>query len=163
MPESTESGPQITEDEAFQRKDWAAQRIGWIVFAIVLLSAALGVFGGGPLSRASTGADGAQVQYERFVRREKPFELVVRLDAAKSETVAVEIASRVLRAVSVEGITPAPESERSGENGGRFEFAATPGAPAMLKFRLQSSNPGLHAGTIRVDGVPLSFSTFVYP
>jgi protein-L-isoaspartate(D-aspartate) O-methyltransferase len=163
MPTDADTGPQVAEDEGFQRKEWATQRVAWVGFALVLLAAAIGLFGGGPLSRATRGAEGAQIEFDRFTRREKPFDLVVRLAAAGSETITVEIASEILRDVAVEGTTPTTELERSGENGGRFEFAATPGLPAMLKFRLQSSTPGLHAGTIRVDGVPLSFSTFVYP
>jgi len=39
----------------FQRRSWIVQRIGWAIFALVILLAALGLFGDGVLSDAQAG------------------------------------------------------------------------------------------------------------
>lgn len=157
------SGPQLHEDEGFQRREWAVQRAAWVVFSLILACAAIGLFGGGPLSTATETAEGVQIEFARFARRERPFDLVVRLEAATAETVTVEIGSEFLSGAAVQSITPRPEHERAGAGGARFEFAATPGEPAVIRFRVLCPEFGRRTAMVRVDGKPLSVSTLVYP
>src|SRR5690606_40519760 len=60
----------ISSSEASQRFEWRVERIAWVLAALLFALALLGVFGGGPLSRASAGSSDqtVQVDYERFVR-----------------------------------------------------------------------------------------------
>ena len=62
---------------------WALQRIGWAVMALVVLVGLVGLFGTGPLSRATAGEEEAPLfveEYERFARFMLPTTLRVRLD-----------------------------------------------------------------------------------
>jgi hypothetical protein len=60
---------QIEEDVRFQMRWWQVERVGWLLMGPFMAAAAVGVFGGGRLSRARTGeADGPQVEYQRLLR-----------------------------------------------------------------------------------------------
>jgi hypothetical protein len=59
---------EVNADIEFQRRVWRVQRIGWLIIAAVIVAALLGVFGGGPLSRAAVQGDGLRLEYERFAR-----------------------------------------------------------------------------------------------
>ena len=63
---------QIDEDMEFQRRSWIVQRIGWAIFALVILLAALGLFGDGILSDTKAGQEEGALwlEYPRFERFE---------------------------------------------------------------------------------------------
>ena len=42
---------EISPDLNFQRRSWAMQRFAWVVLALFILAALLGLFGPGPLSQ----------------------------------------------------------------------------------------------------------------
>ena len=68
---------ELAEDMEFQRKNWRAERIGWAVLAFILLAAALGLFGQGPLGGTvvAAGDDSLSLTYERFWRLSSPTRL----------------------------------------------------------------------------------------
>jgi len=68
---------QINEDMEFQRRSWIVQRVGWLVFALVILLAALGLFGDGILSDAKAGQEEGALwlEYPRFKRFEDEFQM----------------------------------------------------------------------------------------
>ena len=61
---------ELATDDAFQQIEWRIQRIGWLVWAMLLLAALLGLTGSGWLSGAEvTSDDGAvTVKYDRFLQ-----------------------------------------------------------------------------------------------
>jgi hypothetical protein len=59
---------EINADLEFQRRVWAAQRIGWIAIGAFVIAALVGVFGQGPLSSAAAGGNALRIEYERFAR-----------------------------------------------------------------------------------------------
>jgi hypothetical protein len=65
---------EISQDLAFQRKTWKAERIAWGCIGLIAMSALAGLFGNGPLSRATVGRTekGFWIEYDRFVRYESP-------------------------------------------------------------------------------------------
>jgi hypothetical protein len=70
---------QLDDDLPYQRREWRAQRFGWWALTVFVAAAALGVFGGGPLSRATAAsADGGlRLDYDRFVRSGAPARMLV--------------------------------------------------------------------------------------
>src|SRR5262245_38055738 len=69
------TGLQIDEEPAFQERMWLMERIGWWGIAAIPLAAAAGLFGHGPVSRATLEVtDDTQpahpmaLEYERFGR-----------------------------------------------------------------------------------------------
>ena len=62
---------EVDEDLPFQRRAWVAQRIGWVLMALFVLAAAVGLLGAGPLSHARIDVPGLMtLEYERFARFE---------------------------------------------------------------------------------------------
>lgn len=52
---------QVSEDLDFQRKEWRVQRIAWTCMAVLILAAALGAAGSGPLSSRTAKARGGHL------------------------------------------------------------------------------------------------------
>jgi len=153
----------ISENETFQRREWLVQRVAWAVFVAILVAAALGLLGGGPLSHATAAGDGFSIEYERFARRHRPIELTLRIGRAPADSVGVEIAGPMLADSDIERIRPAPTRETAVVRRARFEFAASAGEPVEVSFRLTPQRAGRQSGSIRVEGVTVSFSMLVYP
>ena len=61
------------------RRNWRVKRVGWVVLAILVLAGAAGLFGDGPLSSTIRSANGLTLEFDRFVRRERPFTLKLNL------------------------------------------------------------------------------------
>lgn len=143
----------------FQRRAWVAQRVGWLVIAAIIVAALLGIFGGGPLSRAAVEGDGLRLEYERFARLQQP----TRLRLALSKTAPSEVALKrgYLESFRIEQITPEPcEIEASGE-WLVYRFSGS-GTSAVI-FHLMPEEFGSAAGAARADGNPLAFRQFIYP
>jgi hypothetical protein len=158
-----DAGLNIRDDPAFQRGAWRVERVAWVFFGGVLLAAALGLFGGGPLSDATERSGAVSVHYERFARRLCAIEVIIRAERAASDTIVVEATGPLLGRAHLERITPQPTRETPIAEGTRFVFAATPGVPAEITLRLEPHDVGRNPATVRIDGVPLAFSTFVFP
>lgn len=156
-------GPEVAENEGFQRREWAVERTAWVFFTIVLLAAALGLFGGGPLSHATANAGGVQLDYERFARRAHAFDMTLRLDSAQDASVTVELGNEFLTAFDIEEITPRPAREIATPDATRFEFATAPGSPVLFKLRVIPSGFGRRAGTVFAAGADVPYSILVYP
>src|SRR6185503_14041101 len=76
-------GLELEEHVGFQRRDWLAQRIAWVLMVLFVGAAAVGLFGSGPLSRARADVPGLMtLEYDRFGRLETTEALKVRLEPA---------------------------------------------------------------------------------
>lgn len=154
---------QVDDDDAFQRADWRAQRIGWCLFAVALLAAMTGLFGGGPLSTATKEGDGWSIEYERFARRTKEQALTIRAHAQR-QTIEIEFAGAILRQSRLESINPEPLSRIATTDGQRLTFAVSGSEPITIVIRFTPESAGQADGSVRIDGGEAKeFSTFVYP
>ena len=71
---------EIGQDVDFQCREWAAQRVAWVVAALILAAALLDLLGGGRLSRVTAEAGPLRVKYFRFECKHAPTTL--RIEAA---------------------------------------------------------------------------------
>ncbi len=168
MPAGGHRTIELSDQIALQRRTWAAQRIGWGAMALILLLAAIGVFGGGPLSSATARlADGAAViEYDRFIRRSAPSE--IRITAAPataaSGTLEIEVGRGFPRAFSIEKILPEPIRSTATQEGTRFSFETVPGSPAEVTLSVKATGLGFERPAVRVgDAGRLELALFVYP
>ena len=102
---------EIEEDITFQQKEWFIQRIGTVMLFLFVGAALLGLTGmGGPLSHADVSdADGAlHVEYERFVRRNAPSTIKVRLRGGPGD-LRFWVSSSYLEQVRIDSIVPPPQ------------------------------------------------------
>ncbi len=154
-------------DLRFQRREWTAQRAGWLVMTVIVLAALSGLFGSGPLSTATAEVEPLQLQYTRFERRHAPteLELSVASSAVSQDQVEVWLSSDYLERIEITSIVPEPEEVRETDDRVVYRFSIDDQAqkPTIL-IALEHDDPGLSSGRIGViDGPELTFWQFVYP
>ena len=174
---------QIDDDLKHHRAAWRAERIGWVVMAMLLLAALVGLLGDGPLSRANVAdASGFRIEYDRLLRASAPSEF--RIEAppsiARDGELRVRFDQSLLDHVEIESILPEPKSVSAGPGHTEFVFdiaSATsrpsdsrpsdgrPGegaAHVTLHFRPKTF--GYYHGRVSAPGVrPATIAHFVYP
>jgi hypothetical protein len=111
----------------FKRRYWVAQRIGWGLIALVLVLAIAGVFGTGLVSSATASSSGegvsVEVDYQRFTRHERLEVMTVRVEAPEqSNSLQVSIPSQFIRSISIETVTPDPDSVTFTADGATYEW-----------------------------------------
>ena len=159
--------PQIAEDPEVQRRTWRFERIGWILLAVAVVAAVLGLFGEGPLSRAEeTSADGSlSVDFPRFLRRQSPESIRIRFTAqAGSGSASLWIDRRWLDEVTVESVTPEPERTELWPDRLVYRFAR--GGPAgthSVHVRFEVDAPGRTRGEFGTADARVPVSHVVYP
>lgn len=162
-------GLQVERAHRFHQREVAAQRIGVIAVAVLLLAAVLGVFGGGgPLNDTVQSAPdgGFDLSYHRFLHRETSERLTVSVagSAVTSDRVDLELAAGWLAQVQLSVVLPEPAAETSTVDGVRFQFAADPGTPLKVQFRFRADEVGVLDGWVRlVPGERVPLTQFVYP
>ena len=157
----------------FQRRQWLVQRTLWVVAALVLLAAVLGLFGGGILSGSSEKVEGDgfvyELSYNRWNRQKNPQELKLDVSGADlaGETLEVTLPGSFLDDVQVEGVTPDPESTRLTHEGAVYAWSLDEGEAFSVSFRYRAEEWRQVEGDVLVStGGPaetLSFSQFLFP
>lgn len=161
-------GLQVEQHDDFQRREWTAERVGWVLMALLVLAASAGLLGGpGPFSwTTATGADGAlEVEYQRFghVEADDVVSITVAPEAVTNDSVEVELADRWVQAVDISAITPEPKEQLSTPYGLRLTFATEPGARLSVQVAYRAAAIGGVDGGVRLDDETVAFDQFVYP
>ncbi len=161
---------ELDEDLTFLKRAWKVERVGWIVMALIVLAALLGLFGRGPLSRATAGTTGdpVRLEYERFTRHSSPATLQVHLApkvADNNGTARVWLDREYMQDVNIEDISPEPERMEAGRDGIVYVFRiAHPDRPTRVTFHIQPNGYGSRPGRIGLMGKePLRFRQFIFP
>jgi hypothetical protein len=167
MADRRRGEPPIQEDLAFQRREWRVQRAGWFALMGFVIAAALGAFGGGPLSHARAGDPGSalSIEYERFLRRHATERISIHLAPASATRQALEI--RVSRTfiddLRVEHMMPAPDSIESGPAEAVLRFSGASARTRVIVLDAQPLAVGWRRATVATAGAPpVSITQFVY-
>ncbi len=153
----------------YQRRAWRANQIGWVVMALALLAALLGIFGSGPLSSASAGEQGGPlwIEYDRFARYTAPTTLRVHLGpgAMSGGQARLLVDRRYLQSLQLQDISPQPDRVEAAGDDLIYVFnLADPSRPTTIVFSATAHEIGGLAGRIGLtDGAMVSFNQFVYP
>lgn len=162
-------GLEINEDPAFQERSWKVQRIGWLAGLLLLVAAALGLFGPGPLSSTSAGEPGSAlfVEYDHFVRYQSPamWKVEVGPGAARDGELRIGIGRELADSVQMAGVVPEPERVEALPDGLVYVFAVPdPTHPTRVTFDYEPNVFGRMAGRVGIDGGPShEIGAFVYP
>ena len=160
---------QINDDMEFQRRSWIVQRVGWLVFALVILLAALGLFGDGLLSNAQAGQKEGELwlEYQRFERFQHEFRIKVYANenTAANGEIMIQLDRHYLENVEVISVAPAPDSEIKDTDWITYVFKTNGGgSPFTAYFYVAPQKAGPLSGTFRLqNGDPVGFSQFIYP
>lgn len=156
------------ESDAFQRKEWRFQTVSRVVLGVVLVAAAGGFFGTGPLSGTEAGDDAGTitVRYERFVRHQGQAELTVSLGAGAVDgsSATLFLSRSLVDEMDIQNIDPQPASARSTEDGVFYTFEADVDSPPVVSVAYRPDGLGPVRGTVRAgSGEPVTIRQFAHP
>lgn len=160
---------EIRHDLRYHRRLFVFQRIGWMLFALFVLAALLGLVGAeGPLNAGTAGNDKVRVEYERFPHQESPTQIEITLQDSRqtSERVELWVDAAYLNQVRLQHVSPEPNEVIA--SGGRLGYVfktAQPGEALTVALLFTPNSAGRLRGEVRAgsDGAPVRFSQFVYP
>lgn len=155
---------QIEHDIAWLHREWLVERSAWVLFAAIILAAALGLFGEGALSSASVRDGGMSAAYERFLRESAPSELMLTLPVeAGSASFSIRSDSALL--IEISRIDPRPRSEvRSPDGAIEYTIDAKDGAEqVVVVMRYKMTRSGKVTTTLTQSDRRLVLNQFVYP
>ena len=154
----------VTEGHAVE---WRVERAGWVIIALILLTALLGGLGNGPLAHASRSAGAARLDFDRIVRHGSPVELrlAAGADAMRNGRILVSFDSAFSETASVRHIQPAPVASSNTASRLTFEFSVPDGATeSTIVFALEHRRIGRIGGRLTVqEDIHLPFHQFVLP
>jgi hypothetical protein len=160
---------ELPEGERFFRIEWRVQRVGWIVWGLIVVAALAGLVGTGPLSsREVSASDGSLVVgYDRFLHYHTPstIELTLPSMPGDSNPFRVQLSRALLEGVEISRIEPEPEGRTLAADGVVYDFPRGDGiANARILLHLKYERFGRHGGEIALVGhEPVTLSQFVYP
>ena len=150
----------ISEDMPFQRISWIVERGGWIVLTLLLLAGLLGLFGHGPVSKASVHDPTLQVDYERFQRITKV--TAYRLNLKGGGEPKLAFGPRFQTGYELVDIEPRPIHSSAGDKGLELQFAAHEDSLRVVVWAKPRAF-GRMRFTLSGGGAPLNIRAFVYP
>ena len=153
----------IDEQIDFQRRSWLAQRVSWVVMALLLGAAALGFFGMGPLSRTRvTVGPNVSVEYHKWIRAHTPTQLRFLVGETAAEPTRLHLSHALLSHLRIERIEPEPSWSRADSDGIGYEFRIR--GPAPVVFHVRAEQAGRVIGRIRAgDDAPVELPLLVWP
>lgn len=160
-------GLQVAEHEAFQQREWTAQRIGWACIAAFVAAALLGVLGPGPLSATTATSDDQllEVEHQRFRHLEADDMITVVLApaAVTGDAVEVELAQDWVRSVDISGITPEPQEQVATSYGLRLAVSSEPSSQVTIRIAFRATRIGIVDAGVRFQGRTTTFRQITYP
>ncbi len=172
MAEDDSSGEEcleFPEGHGVSRAEERFHKLGWIVFAGLLLAALAGLLGPGPLSSRIASADPAlSVEYQRFLRNHAPSDLRIRVaPPTGADSIRLLVGNAFLEATEPTGVTPIPEAVEVTPEGHVFVFEAPElgSREALILYRFQpdAAFSDVPVRTALEGGPEVRFSQFVYP
>jgi hypothetical protein len=169
MTEQSRIGNVIDSDPDFEDRWWHIQKGAWGVMVLLVLAGLTGIFGRGPLSKATVNTPGVplHVQYERFPRLKTPASLEVNFakQTLTSSQAHVLLKGDMMNKLRIQQVMPMPASTQPLPDGAIFTFNLPPTAnSAKVVFVQQASSAGFTSGEVALLGTPpIRLKQFIYP
>ncbi len=160
--------PPGTNNIAFQRKQFVAERIGWIAMGAALLWALVGGFGEGLIShkRSSNPGETCSIAYERFGRRDAPMQLRVTFSPLPpGDNVTLHFNRAFLDSVKLQRVTPDYQAMIGDREGASLVFEAMP-ADEDHQITIEYKPEGIGPLPIEVKpshSAAMTIHQFIYP
>jgi hypothetical protein len=165
MLEKTTLKPPFPEDMKLQSRVWRAERVGWIIMALLVLAGLSGTFSHGLLSNARvvSGDGSLNVDYERFARKTARSEFVISLPRASQDT-RILLSPSFQRSYDIEVLYPLPISSSAGAAGLEFAFAHSAAGDLAVHIAARPKRFGIALLSVAADGQSrATFTQFIYP
>ena len=164
-----EKGLEFREGHGVSRIEEIFHKLGWVMFAGLLLAALAGLLGPGPLSsRTAEVSPALSVEYDRFVRNHAPADLRIRvLPVAGSDTIRFLVGNSFLQATDLTRVKPEPDAVEVTPEGHVYVLR-TPrleGGTTLILYRYEPDSAFSDIPVrIAIEGGPeVRFRQFVYP
>ncbi len=144
---------------AFQKKEWKAFRVFWMLMGLILAGAALGLFGRGLLSDKTYTANGVQFEYNKFMRVEKGTELLITVGDLGQEA-KISINNDYIRKVRIDQIIPEPVSVEIKDNTLIYTFNSI--QQGLITFYLVPMKMGSQHLEVSVGNAQMTANQFIY-
>jgi hypothetical protein len=158
---------QLDTDDSFQRNEWRIQRVGWIVWFLVIVAGSIGLLGSGPMSHSEIVAgDGSlTIAYDRYVHYHHPTQLTLSLGELPGEELQIKFNRELLDRMQVERIEPEPVKAELTDDGVIYTFLQKPSSQnSKVIFHVDYERFGANGGAVEVVGhEPVTLTQFVYP
>jgi hypothetical protein len=169
MASETTGGLDLPEGHGVTRAEWWFHRIGWLLFASIILAALAGLLGPGPMSAQTAAAPPLlKVDYNAFVRRHSPETLRVQYGSGsvRRSVAVLYLNSAFLEAIELTSVQPEPREVALVGSRHRFTFDVPhPVEPTTIIFRYQPERSFARV-PVRValqNGPTVVFSQVTYP
>lgn len=157
-------------DIAYHHKEWAAQRIAWVVMLLIVIAALLGLLGApGWFGNATTSAaDGSiEVEYERISRYNAPTEMIITVspEFVDGDAIRLWIDAGYAESLVIETIVPEPDSAEVRPDGVVYTFnAGEASGPLQIVIHYKHDSYWRASGALGlVNGEPIEMSQVVMP
>ncbi len=128
MREQEERHHPIDENMRVQRATWAAERVAWALWFLLIAATLAGFASNGPASEAGmTGPHALAVSYERFQRLTRLARFTLRAGAGPSDEVTLRLDAKFAHRYVIEAIEPPPTRARGGKDVLELAFAPVKG------------------------------------
>ena len=158
---------ELETDESFQRNEWRIQRVGWVIWSVVIIAGLIGLLGSGPMSHKEiSAADGSlTVDYDRYVHYHHPTQLTLSVGGIADDKMGIKIDRALLDRLQVERIEPEPLQTELTDDGVIYTFMQKASSQNVkVIFHVDYERFGASQGTIEVVGhEPVTLKQFVYP
>lgn len=158
---------EVHQQLTFARREWKIQRFAWACMAAVLAAALAGLFGNGPLSRATASAGDLHIEYDRFVHADAPTELKVSVVNLSGDTALLEIDRSLVEALDMRRMQPRATRALSTAHSVIFEFALSDAHELHVLIEADPQSAGVVSGALRIRspaGEPaIRVKQWVYP
>lgn len=158
---------QITQSLSFLKKEWRVQRVGWVLFTLVVLLALFGVFGRGAYSRRHANDQHLRIDYERVLRHGAISDLKITVgpQAGADSSFRLYVSADYLGQFQIDDILPAPASSGFRGEFAYFDFARADAAhDGQIVFHMKPTGYWRVDAAIASAGMPpLRLKQFILP
>jgi len=146
------------DDIEFERREWVVQRIAWVVMALIVVAALLGLLGtNGPFALAtlSTPDDALEVEYVRIDHHNGLSEIKANVapEMVQDGEVRLWFDSEYVHNLGVESVLPEPESVEAGSERVTYVFAVSDSdGPLQVTFTYEHEGYWWQHGRLGVEG-----------
>lgn len=157
-------------DLAYQHREWVVQRIGWVIIALVIVAALLGLTGSvGPFAAAhKVATDGSiEISYTQLERHHAPADLVIEVGPgfAEANEVRLWLGADYAHSLGVQSIVPEPDSVELAPERVTYVFTVVEGeGPLEITFSYEHDGFWKQEARLGLEnGTPVEFSQFIFP
>lgn len=162
-------------DEAFARRQWRVQRVGWALMLLIILAALVGAFGTSPLAgkvetKESEGGR-YEVEYPRISRYQHADRIHLRVHAPQAQGDALKVAfsNEFVEHASLQSSSPGPDGGGASADGAVYEYKVEDWSrPLVVTFEYEPRKAFWLPGHVTLTAgesapVQLSLAQWIHP